>query len=265
MRSIIYTFMILASGLLSPSAAITKQAWKWIEPSDLYDLMKSGSDAMVVDIRSGEEFEKEKVVGSINMTADKLVKSKFAMGRVVVLVDGSLGERKGLAAANSLSSSGVSNVYLLHGGIKGWDLSGYPTIKSAESIDRGVSARELDEALKDKVHVTLYYLGYGDKPDSGALSASKNVKGDDVEGKMADLKRNITGQVSMSDRLNKQESIVLIMPEDTNNEYLVSRLALETKRDIRYLRGGAREYLKLSNEQRNEMTLGKCKECGASK
>jgi len=89
-------------------------------------------DAVVVDIRSENEFRKQRIIDSVNCTSEKINKGeltsleKFKDRPIIVVCAQGISASK---AANELVKAGFSQVSLLKGGMNAWVSAGLPTIK----------------------------------------------------------------------------------------------------------------------------------------
>jgi rhodanese-related sulfurtransferase len=83
-------------------------------------------NAVVVDVRTAEEFATGSLPGARNLPADKLAERarEIKKDRPVIVVCGT-GGRAGRAAAQ-LRASGIAEVYVLAGGLAAWREAGLP-------------------------------------------------------------------------------------------------------------------------------------------
>lgn len=91
-------------------------------------------NAAVIDIRSTEEFAKNRIVGSLNMSISQLEarnKKLAKLGKKPIVVVCGLGKISE-SAVKKLKSEGFSNVYLLAGGITNWQKEGLPLTNKGE-------------------------------------------------------------------------------------------------------------------------------------
>jgi rhodanese-related sulfurtransferase len=95
----------------------------WVDPGELRRRLRLGDNAMVVDVRSPEEFEGElgHIPGAFNIPLpafssqiDHLVRA----GVPIVLV--CLTDKRSSAAADELATAGARHVTVLRGGMKAW-------------------------------------------------------------------------------------------------------------------------------------------------
>jgi rhodanese-related sulfurtransferase len=86
----------------------------------------NGRNAVIVDVRTPEEFAKGSLPGARNVPADKLAeKTRDIKKDKPLIVVCASGSRAGRAAAQ-LRASGFAEVYVLAGGLAAWREAGLP-------------------------------------------------------------------------------------------------------------------------------------------
>jgi rhodanese-related sulfurtransferase len=106
-----------------------------ILPDQLVQLMETDQNILLLDVRTGGEFNGE--LGHINNSILKPLqqmdewKSEFQWNDYdkVIMICRS-GNRSGVAT-RTLQAEGVKNVYNLQGGMRAWNKAGFPVVKSA--------------------------------------------------------------------------------------------------------------------------------------
>ena len=104
---------------------------KNITPAEAVTLMNK-ENAVVVDIRSVEDFKKGHLLGSINIPVAKIDKGSFSSiekdknSPIIMVCDS--GTRSS-GAAKKLVAAGFENVSNLATGINGWTSASFPTTK----------------------------------------------------------------------------------------------------------------------------------------
>ncbi|MBS0349916.1 MAG: rhodanese-like domain-containing protein [Proteobacteria bacterium] len=116
--------------LLLIEEARTKGLLNQLTPQNLVQLMNHES-AVVVDIRSRENFQEGHIVSAINLPASELEKntaplSQFKNKPIVIVC--ATGQKAG-TLANLLKKQGFQNVQVLAGGINGWKNAQMPIVK----------------------------------------------------------------------------------------------------------------------------------------
>jgi rhodanese-related sulfurtransferase len=99
-----------------------------IGPADAVALMNK--DAMVLDLRSVEAFNRGHIVNARNIPHDELDAKLGKLGNlegktVVAVCDAGINSAK---AAQKLRQAGVQNAYGLKGGMNGWTQDGMPVV-----------------------------------------------------------------------------------------------------------------------------------------
>ena len=99
-------------------------------PAELLELMESGKDIRVIDVRTPGEFDTVHIPGAYNVPLDLLRehRDEFCahLDEDVVLVCRS--GRRAVQAEEDLRAAGLINVHLLDGGMLGWEGQGLPVI-----------------------------------------------------------------------------------------------------------------------------------------
>lgn len=99
----------------------------WVEPGELRRRLRRGDNAMIVDVRTPEEFNGElgHIPGAFNIPlpafsaqATQLVRA----GAPIVLV--CLTDKRSAAAAAELAAAGARDVAVLRGGMQAWRATG---------------------------------------------------------------------------------------------------------------------------------------------
>ena len=98
-----------------------------------------------------------------------------------------LGQRRAKAAAEILVKNGYVRVYVLDGGVIGWDIEGYPVAKSKPFV-RGVTAEELNSALSSKVTLKVFDMRNKAEREKGVMRNSEHVDGNNINERIEKLK-----------------------------------------------------------------------------
>lgn len=88
-------------------------------------------NAVIVDVRSADEFNRSSLIGARNIPADELARRHDELARYknrAVLLVCQTGAPSGRAVAQ-LSKEGFTEVYNLAGGINAWEVAGLPLAK----------------------------------------------------------------------------------------------------------------------------------------
>ena len=98
---------------------------KTISPVEAHRLIDAG--ASLIDIRSPDEHQRERIAGALNVPLERL-SADAATGDVLIFHCRS-GMRTGQAAPKLADSAGGRECYILEGGISGWGNAGLPIEK----------------------------------------------------------------------------------------------------------------------------------------
>ena len=121
-------FLLLFTELRRKAQGITN-----VEPQEAVKLINS--DAMVLDLRSGESFARGHIVNAKNVPSDELTanRDKYANSGsrpILAVCDAGITSSK---AVDKLRKSGVDNVYGLKGGIAAWTQANLPLVTSKKT------------------------------------------------------------------------------------------------------------------------------------
>ena len=106
------------------------QGFKSLKPAELTALM-NGQNALVIDIRAMNDFQQGHIAGSRNVLMSqfdpesKLLAPAKSLPVVVVCKSGVTA----VGAAKRLVKAGFEKVYVLDGGIGGWEAANLPLVK----------------------------------------------------------------------------------------------------------------------------------------
>ncbi len=230
--------------LLAPGAAFCKGGVSpgLVMPEKVYSLMKQGSGMWLVDVRSPADYEKCHVQGAINIPAEELGFKSLPKEKLVVLVDDSLGCMKAGEAASLLTSRGFGKVFVLDGGLYGWEMMGYPMAGSDPAgfglTVRPVTADELKAALKKGLPIRIYDMRGEVK--GGGIPGSKAVAGADLNARLGNVSRMIKKSAGsgLASRLRGPVQVVLVFSARDDAAGALRMLPSNGAADVRYLLGG---------------------------
>ncbi|KAF0143496.1 MAG: hypothetical protein FD156_2562 [Nitrospirae bacterium] len=255
---------ILLFVLLHPVVAfpLDKSGWQWIVPEKVHDMLKEGSALWLIDVRNEEAYKKEHIESSVNIPAVSLAFKKFSRGRILVIVDDSLGIKVAKEAADILVKNGYEKVYVLQEGIASWKTAGYSVADTGLSV-KGVSANELKWALSNKVLLRIFDMRGQAEIENGKVSGSEPVSGKDIKERIENLKMLLKkeGGKDLSTKLKKPQTIVLIFSASDDIEKNMQEIMLDSKADVRYLIGGYETFAFDSNK--HPKTGDSCPTCPA--
>ncbi len=116
-RVFIIVVIILVSLLTGCGSDTMKKEVTKISSQEVREMISNGIDAVIIDVRTKEEFDARHIVGAINVPLDQIEEIELPKSRKIILYCQS-GNRSN-QAANILNSLGYENVFDL-GGINYW-------------------------------------------------------------------------------------------------------------------------------------------------
>ncbi len=110
---------------------------KTISPKQLHDLVQSGQNVELIDVRTPVEYREVHVDIARNVPLDQLDAAKIAVGRdsseqplYVICRSGSRGNQ----ACERFLATGYTNVVNVEGGTQAWDQAGLPVARGKKTI-----------------------------------------------------------------------------------------------------------------------------------
>lgn len=108
-----------------------------ITPQQLHDIVQSGQNVELIDVRTPLEYREVHVGFARNVPLDQLDAAKIAGGRdpsgqplYVICRSGSRGKQ----ACEKIVGAGYTNVVNVEGGTQAWDQSGLPVVRGQKTI-----------------------------------------------------------------------------------------------------------------------------------
>jgi len=125
---VISLFVLLFTELRRKAQGVTN-----IEPQDAVKLINA--DALVLDLRSSENFARGHIVSARNVSSDELStnQDKYTKNKsrpILVLCDAGVTSAK---AVDTLRKAGAENVYGLKGGIAAWTQANLPLVTAKKT------------------------------------------------------------------------------------------------------------------------------------
>lgn len=123
-------FVVLTLAIIGNEIAQLLRGFKAVRPAALTELINRGN-ALVVDLRAAGDFEKGHIPGAKNVLPsqfdpeNKRLAAARALPVVLVCKDG----QASAGAARRLKKAGFEQVYVLDGGIGGWQQADLPLVK----------------------------------------------------------------------------------------------------------------------------------------
>lgn len=116
-------FLIIFSELRRKASGLVN-----VEPSEVVKLINN--DAVVIDIRSADSYQRGHIVNARNIPSDELPAKISSLEQsksrpIVAVCDSGVSSTR---AVNALRQSGFESVYGLKGGMLGWSQAGFPVV-----------------------------------------------------------------------------------------------------------------------------------------
>ena len=113
-----------------------------ITPAELFQIVNSGREVEILDVRTPAEYEQVKIPGSINVPLNQLDVHEYMRRRkraadepVYVLCKGGVRAR---TACERFLEAGYPNVVLIEGGIMSWESCGFPVERQVPNVEHQV-------------------------------------------------------------------------------------------------------------------------------
>lgn len=130
-KQFLYITILLLTSFFNSSCGQTEKGFDNKNPTQFQELIKTGKDVVLLDVRTPEEFSDGAIANSINMDfyepdfGDKLAKLEKDKTYLVYCRSGARSSN----AASMLHEKGFKNVVNLEGGISAWKEAGLPVSK----------------------------------------------------------------------------------------------------------------------------------------
>ncbi len=240
--------------------------WQWMAPQRAYSLVKEGSGLWLVDVRSDSAFADRHIEGAIGIPAAILATKHLPKGKVVVLVDDSLGLRKGREAAELLLKNGHDKVFLLEGGMPAWQGEGYPVAGKGREAFRSVMPDDLTWAAENRITVRIFDLREKLEQTQGPVAQAQAVEGKNLQIRLENVKEMVTKErkKGLGAKLERPATTILVFPTAADPRPLLERSFAGIPVDLRYLEGGYAAWA--AKPDKKIKTVGACPTCpgGAS-
>lgn len=151
--------LILVAQLLAATAA-------WgaglVSPSEVRRWQEQKTEFYLLDVRSGQAFNRKHIQGAINIPAFIAHKKGLPKGDTLVLYDSGIGSTEARNAAEKMSAAGYGKLFLLDGGLARWEANGLPLNAPMGVIDtklvEAITVTELQQVVRDGNALTLVDL-----------------------------------------------------------------------------------------------------------
>lgn len=236
MRSVVSAIILI----FCLSSVAESASWQTISPQRLYALVREGSGAWLVDLRNPALFEQGHIEGAVNIPVGQLKYKSLPKGKTIVLADDSLGLRHARGAADLLTGKGYEKVFILDGGIPAWEAEKLPVTSPRIDRLRPVSWDDFSWSRSVALPLRVYDLRGTDEQAKGVVEGALILSGKTFSERLQSLKAELVPlqqPKEMPGKLNKQETLVLVLPSSAS-DLAAARAALAgVSADIRYLDG----------------------------
>lgn len=255
----IFSFGICIILSLSISAIASAASWQWINAAQVQGKMRETRSLWLIDVRNEFAYADCHIEGAVNIPAGMLAHKKFPQKKMLVLLDGALGQKTAREAADALTKNGHERIFILEGGVVDWKMNGFQVVET-RITPRGVNPEELKWALEKSVPLKLYDMRDAKEQKAGMLKNSEAIAGETIQERVEKLKSMLPAKEkskNLSEKIQKSEPVVIVFSAKSDAESLMQKLMLYTNADIRYLIGGYESM----DPKRAPQTMGTCPTC----
>ncbi len=137
------SFLLFFSGF-----AQTEHGVEMMQAKDFSAKMNSTKGAVVLDVRTPEEFAKNRLANAVNFNwlGDDFEKSISQIDKATPVFVYCFSGARSKAAAEKMAAEGFTKVYALDGGLLKWEAAKLPEVKTALSSE-GMSKSDFDKML----------------------------------------------------------------------------------------------------------------------
>lgn len=234
--AVMLTLSVLALPVLSFAAN-----WQWMAPQRVTALLKEGSGLWLIDVRNESAFNESHVEGAMLIPADFLATKRLPKGKIMVLVDDSLGLRKGRGAAEILQKNGHDKVFLLEGGLYAWVSEGYPLAGTGSGRTfRSVMPDDIRWAQEHQIPLKVLDVRDPGEQVQGPVQQAQAVEGKSLAERLEKVKEMLTrdGKKGLAAKLEKPVTTIIVFPTATDARPVLEHYFRGVPGDVRYLAGG---------------------------
>ena len=236
-----------------------------LTPQSLLKIRKNGDNAVLIDIRSNENFQKVRIPGSINIPLYALKTKDFLKSKLLVLINEGDGYQMLERECEKLKKLGFQSIYILYGGLNYWnDVDGslegdFFAIESISDIEPAgyFVDRNYDDWLVIDVSKSEGKMAGNIIPGRKTIPYSKNNEF---------FLSNIEKVISAHD--NPLLKYILIVNEDGRGYGQLKQIIKNDKKikNVFFLIGGLAEYKTFLQNQtaagnQRKKTIKKCNTC----
>lgn len=169
-----------------------KSDQKTIGMKDLQKMLTLGdkdSEITLLDIRSFEEYAKEHIIGSINITIEEFpVEGKIDTHNHIIVIGEKSTDTNVEEAVEKLKKEDAKNISVLAGGMDFWKKNSGMTVTYGDPtsfVDQAkvsyVTQEKLNEAIQQKVPMFIIDVRNSEKFSAGHIPGAKNIPFEELE------------------------------------------------------------------------------------
>jgi 3-mercaptopyruvate sulfurtransferase SseA len=167
----IFIAQLVAATVASGAGLVsTSEVRRWQE-------MKTGF--YLLDVRSGQAFNRKHIQGAINIPAFIAHKKGLPKGDTLVLYDSGVGSTEARSAAEKMSAAGYGKVFLLDGGLARWEANSLPLDAPLGVINtklvETITVVELQQVVLDGTAMSLVDLRAPALFKAGSIPGAQSV------------------------------------------------------------------------------------------
>ena len=150
--------VLLILSLVFGSTPGTAHAASFISADEVRQLQSSNASFLLIDVRMSQSFNLKHIEGAINIPAFSIGKKRLPAGQIIIY-DGGIGTIEARDAMEKLTAAGNTSVFILEGGLAGWEALGLPmTVQTgilSTRLSETVSVTELSRAMSDGLNLII--------------------------------------------------------------------------------------------------------------
>lgn len=235
--------------------------WQWMTPQRVMSLVKEGSGLWLVDIRGEADFASNHIEGAVHIPIGLIATKRLPKGKVIVVVDDSLGLRQGREAGESLVRNGHDKVFLLEGGLPSWQDEKYPVVgQKGRHPFRRVMPDDITWARDNRVPLRLFDLRDKGEQARGPIMQAVAVEGNTLAERLEKVREMLfKAEKGLAGKLEKPATAVVIFPASADAQALMERSFRGEVSDVRFMEGGYAEWA--VKPDKSVSVVGTCPTC----
>jgi len=169
---------------------------KSINAAELLQRIQSKENITIIDIRSADEFEKEHLINSINLSSATINEniSKLDKSLTYVLIDNTNTLEVMDLVSSSFAEKDIVNAYYLNTGLAGWKNNFYPTVSAGNPesiIDQSkinyINTDELKALIEKEKNLLIIDVRDKNSFNTERIPKSINIALSDIEKKIKEI------------------------------------------------------------------------------